>query len=221
MTESFSDKILAALAQFPGLTDRELTDRLKGRGDHPSHVNQECRLLERRGVLRRSQRPDGIIGNYLKGAIASETPPASPPKKEPSEASALSEDDVKRHLVTWLEAEGWSTEVAWGKTRGVDIRAERGAETWLIEVKGAGSLQPMRVNYFLAILGETLQRMDDATARYSIALPDMPQFRGLWQRLPALAKTRTGITALFVTHASSIIHDADTPKHDQPTERSK
>ena len=26
----------------------------------------------------------------------------------------------------------------------------------------------------------------------------MPQFRGLWERLPALAKKRTGISALFV-----------------------
>jgi len=29
----------------------------------------------------------------------------------------------------------------------------------------------MRVNYFLGVLGETLQRMDDAQAKYSIALP--------------------------------------------------
>lgn len=56
----------------------------------------------------------------------------------------------------------------------------------------------MRVNYFLAILGELLQRMDDPNAKYSIALPDFPQFRRLWNRLPELAKVRTGITALFV-----------------------
>jgi hypothetical protein len=56
----------------------------------------------------------------------------------------------------------------------------------------------MRVNYFVAILGEMLQRMDDPNARYSIALPDLAQFRGLWERLPRLAKTRTRISALFV-----------------------
>jgi len=56
----------------------------------------------------------------------------------------------------------------------------------------------MRVNYFLSILGELLQRMDDPDARYSIALPDMKQFRRLWQRLPDLAKSRTEISALFV-----------------------
>jgi hypothetical protein len=56
----------------------------------------------------------------------------------------------------------------------------------------------MRVNYFLAILGETLQRMSDSNAKYSIALPDMKQYRGLWERLPKLAKERTGISILFV-----------------------
>ncbi len=39
--------------------------------------------------------------------------------------------------------------------------------------------QPMRVNYFFAILGESFQRMAGPTTRYSIALPDMTQFRGL------------------------------------------
>ena len=62
----------------------------------------------------------------------------------------------------------------------------------------------MRVNYFLAILGETLQRMDDEAACYSIAFPDMAQYRGLWIRLPDLAKSRTGISALFVTHDGEV-----------------
>lgn len=53
------------------------------------------------------------------------------------------------------------------------------------------------VNYFIAILGELLQRMDDASARYSIALPNI-RFRGLWARLPHLAKSRPQISALFV-----------------------
>ena len=72
-------------------------------------------------------------------------------------------------------------------------------------MKGGGSLDPMRVNYFLAVLGEALQRMDDPAARYSIALPDMKQFRGLWSRLPALAKTRTQITALFVAPSGDVV----------------
>lgn len=35
--------------------------------------------------------------------------------------------------------------------------------------------------------------MNDSEARYSIALPDLEQFRRLWERLPKLAKERTTI----------------------------
>jgi Holliday junction resolvase len=113
-------------------------------------------------------------------------------------APFLSEDDVKRHLVAWLEHDGWTARVAWGKAQGIDVLATRGEEVWVIEAKGSGSLQPMRVNYFLNALGELLQHMDHSGHRYSIALPDLGQFRGMWQRLPTLAKQRLGLSALFV-----------------------
>ena len=64
----------------------------------------------------------------------------------------------------------------------------------------------MRVNYFLAILGETLQRMSDQDARYSIALPDMNQYRRLWAKLPDLAKQRTQITLLLVSNIGEVDH---------------
>jgi hypothetical protein len=46
--------------------------------------------------------------------------------------------------------------------------------------------------------------MSVPTAQYSIALPDMPQYRRLWSRLPDLAKARTGISALFVAEDGTI-----------------
>ena len=64
----------------------------------------------------------------------------------------------------------------------------------------------MRVNYFLAILGETLQRMSNEDSAYSIALPDMPQYRRLWDRLPTLAKRRTDISIILVSHNGRVIH---------------
>lgn len=111
---------------------------------------------------------------------------------------------MKRFLKAWLESKGWQVEVVWGKGRGIDLEARRDEKRWIIEAKGRGSLDPMRVNYFLAILGETLQRMSDPEAQYSIALPDLPQFRNLWARLPTLAKHRTGISALFVAEAGEV-----------------
>ena len=64
----------------------------------------------------------------------------------------------------WLEADGWHTEIAWGKARGTDIVARRNGETWLIEAKGCGSRPEMRVNYFIAMLGEVLQRLHESGA---------------------------------------------------------
>jgi hypothetical protein len=62
----------------------------------------------------------------------------------------------------------------------------------------------MRVNYFIGILGETLQRMDDPATVYSIALPDVAQFQRLWYRLPVLAKARTQIAVLFVNDKGDV-----------------
>jgi hypothetical protein len=46
--------------------------------------------------------------------------------------------------------------------------------------------------------------MDDPQAKYSIAVPDLKQFRNLWSRLPALAKQRTTISALFVNRGGAV-----------------
>jgi hypothetical protein len=197
------DDLIKLVNESPGMTDRELTDALKGKGVHPSQANQEARHLEQKGLLVRRPRNDGFIGNY---PSAPEEDAARIPEKPQiiRTAEGLSEDEVKAHLATWLQAQGWEAIVAWGKSRGVDILATQGEQRWIIEVKGLGSLQPMRVNYFISMLGETLQRMADPEAKYSIAMPDIAQFRGLWKRLPQLAKQRTQITALFVTSEGAV-----------------
>lgn len=86
----------------------------------------------------------------------------------------------------------------------LDVEATRNGERWLIEVKGPGSRPEMRVNYFIGILGETLQRMDDPKAHYSIAFPDMQAFRNLWAKLPSLAKQRTGIDLILVDEVGTL-----------------
>jgi len=116
----------------------------------------------------------------------------------------LSEDDLKRGLELWLNANGWRVSVKWGMAHGIDIEASRLGKRWVIETKGCGSRSAMRANYFLAVLGETLQRMNDPTARYSVAFPDMAQFRKLWNQLPPLAKARSKISALFVSASGRV-----------------
>ena len=118
--------------------------------------------------------------------------------------SALQEEEIKKILNDYLQNLGWETEVAWGHNKGSDIVAKKDNHTWIIEVKGPGSRQPMRVNYFISILGETLQRMNDRSARYSIALPDLEQYRRLWNNLPTLAKERTTIDLILVDENGNI-----------------
>lgn len=191
---TLKEQILTALKDGP-MSDRELTDKLLGIRAPQQSINQTCRQLADKGIIKRTEPP---IKNIL--AMTDYTPTKI--KKE--NTSLLSEEAVKKILNDYLIGQGWQTDVAWGGKHGIDIDARRNSERWIIEVKGSGSLNPMRVNYFISILGETLQRMDSPHARYSIALPDLQQFRNLWSRLPALAKQRTTIDIIFVSEDGSI-----------------
>ena len=119
----------------------------------------------------------------------------------------LSEDELKRIVKKYLERKGWQVEVAWGRERGIDIDARLGKKRWIIEAKGCGSRSAMRLNYFLSMLGELLQRMDDKNAKYSIALPNFERYNKLWSELPKLAKQRNKISCLFVNKNGKIIEE--------------
>lgn len=204
---TLAERIIRLLETNPGLTDREITDSLEGHSAPQQPVNQKCHALKQRGLLaRRKRSDDGLIGNYLVGQKGDRTPNQSFEIKPKPAGEHLSEDEVKKYLENWLIGEGWQVQVAWGHSQGVDIKASQGTMKWVIEVKGGGSLQPMRVNYFLGVIGELLQRMDEPDTSYSIAFPDIQQFKGLWERLPALAKQRTKITALFVDRNGKVVH---------------
>jgi hypothetical protein len=143
-------------------------------------VGSSCDYHELGESNKMQWRRDRKIGNYPGGQVlldASETI-SSIPDLDQGPDSELSEADVKRKVEAWLGASGWQVQVIWGRGRGIDIEAQRDGQRWVIEAKDCGSLDAMRVNYFLAILGELLQRMSDPDARYSLALPDLKQFRG-------------------------------------------
>ncbi len=195
MSETEKD-IIRFLRSNPGLSDRELAEGIKGRGRTAHYINQQCRMLASKKVLVREKREDGLIGNRLTERYLLSNPVdvdlSSPASNE------ISEKRMKQVLESYLKANKWEARIAWGVKPGVDIEATNGARRWIIEVKGSGAYNPQRSELFLSVLGETLQRMDDLDCKYSVALPDMDQFHRLWDRLPALAKNRTGITALFV-----------------------
>ncbi len=112
----------------------------------------------------------------------------------------MTEDEIKTAVRQRLMSEGYHVRVARGRERGIDIEATRAepADRLVIEAKGEAALQPQQVNYFLGALGELLQRMNDPTARYGLALPDNRQYRGLAQRLPGLVWTRLNLNLFFV-----------------------
>lgn len=198
------ERIIELLKQNPGLSDRQITDKLFGVGKPQQPVNIACRNLEKRGFLLRQSINGSQIGNYLTGQEITFSQNQTSNNKAVDDEH-LSEDAIKEILESWLVAQGWNVKVAWGHIHGIDVEATKENSRWVIEAKGQGSLNPMRVNYFLGILGETLQRMEDPNAKYSIALPDIQQFRNLWRRLPFLAKSRTGITAIFIDKNGNVI----------------
>jgi hypothetical protein len=115
----------------------------------------------------------------------------------------LPEKKVRRILETFLTSQGWTFKVP-SSDRGIDIEAKKGTQRWVIEIKGVDSVNHEIIDSFVSILGKTLQRMKQEKCKYSVALPDMKPFRRLWERLPSLAKSRTGITALFVTRDGDV-----------------
>lgn len=199
--EDLREQVLLKIRKLPGLTDREITDCLLGKRIRAQAVNRAAHSLEKKGQLQRRTRPDGKIGNFAVGGEA--FPPQDKasdvlPADLPSSVVQMSEGEVKRRIKGWLEMEGWSVAVNWKQGPGADIEAWRGSEHRVIEAKGSGSRNEMRSNHFLSVIGETLQRMEDPDARYSVAFPDMRKFRNLWARFPKLGKSRTGISAFFV-----------------------
>lgn len=211
MLPTIKEKIVTALQTTSGLTDREITDLLFGEEVGQQTVNQAARSLEKKHLIERRKRVDGKIGNFLVGGqslsgfVGGEKVKQS---NQATEKSGMSEDEVKQKLKEWLESDGWEVKVKWGHARGIDIDAIRGEERWIIEAKGSGSRTEMRNNYFLGVLGETLQRMNDESASFSVAFPDLQKFRRLWAELPAVVKVKLKMTALFVG-ANGIDHDVE------------
>jgi hypothetical protein len=198
---TLADRILAALAEAGsrGLDDDELGRRLEVARQA---VNQACRSLAAAGKIVRGAPLGGkILNRLLSGEpLRAVPPPSALPARGPA-GGLLSEDEVKAAVRDYLVADGWAVTIAWGHARGVDIDAQRGDERLLLEAKGEVKLQPQQVNYFVAALGELVQRMADPTARYGLVLPDNRQYRGLVSRLPAFAIERLGLVVYFVERA--------------------
>lgn len=225
--ETHRDRILHYLSTHPTGVDDDLLARDAGIPRRQT-ANAICRQLAEQALIIRQPDPgDGKIVNRLAAHVA-DRPDASAPARPaaptmtravPSrivrladEAAlrrfgyvgqvGLTEDWVKRAVEGILRAAGWLADVRWGRTRGIDIDARRGHERLVIGAKGKDSYQQMRLNYFLAALGELLQHMDEIDARYALALPAHRQFVDLMLDLPAWVRAHLGLCFFLARPAS-------------------
>jgi hypothetical protein len=212
VSETWVARIVEALrlSRLP-LDDDELARRLGA--SQRQTVNQACRRLEALGVIERYVGRDGKIVNHLletdagesttstREAAAAPLPVTRPAKR------LITEDEVKAAVKSRLETDGWIVKVARGRERGIDIQATRGDETLIVEAKGETANPPQQVNYFLAALGELIQRMTIVTATYGLALPDNRQYRGLVQRLPELARERLNLAIFYVDGEGTVARE--------------
>lgn len=217
------ERVLAYLRAHPDGADDDLLACELGIA-HRQAVNQTCRQLASTGVLVRRHDPAaGKIVNRLADAAVRAAAPAAPPHQltnppgsiqvsrlvtlDGGEAlrrfvyageAELTEDQVKQAMEAALRREGWEVDTRWGRAHGIDIEARRGAERLVLEAKGEGSRQAMRVNFLLGALGELLQRMDSPETWYGLALPAHRQFAGLVSRLPAWVRARLNLRFYLV-----------------------
>ena len=213
---TLGDRILEAIRYTP-LDDDVLAKRLGIA--HRQAVNQTARRLEAQGLLRRIPGPDGKIVNALpsqatfeptstsQSSFDASVAPRRPPVPSTGRArfigDRITEDEVKEAVRTYLVADGFSVDVAWGRSPGIDIVARHAdGRRYVVEAKAeVGIAGAQQHNYFVGMLGELVQRMDDPEATYAIALPDNRQYRGLVNRLPDLARKRMSLTVFWVDRA--------------------
>jgi hypothetical protein len=200
---TLAERILEAI-RFAPLDDDALATRLGV--SHRQSVNQAARALEAQGRVQRLLGPDGKIVNALRNqpSIEVRKPRAKLAIPSPSDGMRITEDEVKKAVRDYLAVRGFDVVVAWGRVRGIDINARHpDGRRYVIEAKAeVGKNGPQQVNYFLGMLGELVQRMDDPSASYGIALPANRQYRGLVGRLPELAKERLHLCVFWVSRRS-------------------
>lgn len=211
------ERIIAYLREHPGGADDGQLLVALGIGRHQT-VNQICRALLADGLISRDESPQTHkkLNRLLDGSRAASQGSMSMEPPLPiahvfmlgddssvrafpyQKAMRLSEDTVKSAVASVLQADGWETDIRWGHVHGIDIAATRGSERLILEAKGEGSRNPMRVNYFLGALGELLQRMESPNSRYGIAVPAHRQFVGLILRLPLWVRAHLNLCFYLV-----------------------
>ncbi len=115
----------------------------------------------------------------------------------------MTEAEVVQSVAAWLRSQGWNVIHANYRARGLDIEAEKSGQRWFIEAKGdhRGDKPNNRLN-FNGALGQIVNNRQDQQAKYSIALPDIPLYKTLWNNSPAAGRCPVN-SCLFVPIAGN------------------
>jgi hypothetical protein len=159
---------------------------------------------------------DSLLGLHLMegGKMARSATPADARVREPDRGAVCDSppgNTFTMKLESWLQANGWrpSTRRDNDRDRDIEARNHAGHRWRILAAPAEEPPAPSTSDEFLGALGALLQRMEDPLTMYSIALPDVRLYRGLWERLPILSKRRLGITALFVDDNGGVTHRVD------------
>lgn len=96
---------------------------------------------------------------------------------------SLGEETVKTAVADFLKSRGYTVTINKRREHGPDMRATKDGLKLVIEAKGEGTRSPMFNNFFVGVLGEVLQRMNDNAAEYGIALPAHRKYARLIEEL--------------------------------------
>jgi len=168
---------------------------------HPQ-VNQACRHLEPQGIVRRDATARPILNELIGTPDGPKSRSRNRYRSGAEAAVTLTEDDVRDAVKRLLESQGYTVTVRWGRDRGIDIEANHEKERLVLEAEGESRQGPQQRNYFTNAIGELVERMTDPPAKYGLALPDNPQFRGLVERLPPYVWDRLQFCVYFVSRAN-------------------
>lgn len=113
------------------------------------------------------------------------------------------EDYIKAKVKSYAEGKGWQvTSIAWALQSGPDLVATKDGRSWFIEAKGAGK-KGVQFKYYLSSfltgLGQLVTRMTSPDGKYSLAVPDIPAYRSMWERRVSQWLQETlNLTMIFV-----------------------
>jgi hypothetical protein len=98
-------------------------------------------------------------------------------------STGLNEETVKATVAGFLRDRGYTVAVGKKRERGADVRATKEGLKLVLEAKGEGTLNPMFNNFFVSVLGEILQRMNEHATEYGVALPAHRKYSRLIEEL--------------------------------------